>query len=212
MKKFGLVLLSIIVMGSMIGCHKVEMTEMEKERTEFVKKTILGYGMEIAAEVTPDTLEENKKSTDDIVSFGKKQIYELSCGMQNDMESNTLFYHKFESSKGGKSEAEKLFNELKNSIKVLPDSITNEKIDSETGNKSFTSRSKTSNSTETVDSTEDGETSIAKDTVIITEILVVLIFDAEKYEVAQMTSYVRLPLNNVDAMTDKEMKDMGWTY
>jgi hypothetical protein len=44
MKKFGLVLISIIVMGSMIGCHKVEMTEMEKERTEFVKKTILGFG------------------------------------------------------------------------------------------------------------------------------------------------------------------------
>jgi hypothetical protein len=208
MKKLRLMILSLVVMVCMIGCHKVDMTEADKERTEFVKETILRYGMEIVTEVTQDTLEENDKNTDDIVSFGKKQIYELSCNM----ETNTLFYHKFESSKGGKEEAEKLFNELRDSIKVLPDSTTEEKTDTETGNKSFTSRSKTSNSTETIDTTEDGETTIAKDTVINTEISIVLIYDAEKYEVSEMTSEVKLPSDSIATMTDKVMKDLGWTY
>jgi hypothetical protein len=208
MKKLGLMILSLVVMACMIGCHEVDMTEADKERTEFVKETILGYGMEIVTEVTQDTLEENNKNTDYIVSFGKKQIYELSCNT----EANTLFYHKFESSKGGKEEAEKLFNELRDSIKVLPDSTTEEKTDTETGNKSFTSRSKTSNSTETIDTTEDGETTIANDTVINTEISIVLIYNAEKYEVVEMTSEVKLPSDSIDTMTDKVMKDVGWTY
>jgi len=202
MKKLGLMLLSIaIVMGCLPGCHKVEMTEADKERTEYVKDTILGYGMVIQTEVTPETLEENKKNTDDIVSFGKKQIYELSCGNENDEESNTLFYHKFENSKGGKKEAEKLYSAFKDSINILPDNNTTEATDTETGNKSYTSRSKTTGSTETFETTEDD-----------TDVSVVLIYNAEKNEVAVMANYEKLPSDNIDAMTDNVMRDLGWTY
>ncbi|MDF2941550.1 MAG: hypothetical protein K0S01_408 [Herbinix sp.] len=206
MKKLRLILLSIVLLGFMIGCHKVDMTNTDKERIEFVKDTILRYGMEIVTEVTQDTLEENNKSTDDIVSFGKKQIYELSC----DLDTNSLFYHKFESSKGGKEEAEKLFSELRDSIKVLPDSTIEEKTDTETGNKSFTSRSKLTNSTETIDTLEDDD--IANDKALYAEILIVLIYDAAKYEVAVMTSQVKSPSDSIDTMINIEMMDMEWTY
>ena len=211
MKKLGL-LLSLVLLECLIGCHKVDMTDADRERTGFVKDTILGYGMEIVTEVTQDTLEENNKNTDDIVSFGKKQIYELSCGKENDIESNSLFYHKFESNKGGKKEAQELFNKLRDSIKVIPDSITEEKTDIDTGNKSFTSRSKIMNSRETVETTDYDETAIPKDTMYNIELLVVLIYDAEKHEVAQITSEVNLPSDNADTMIEIEMKDMGWTY
>jgi hypothetical protein len=206
MKKLRLILLSIVLLGFMIGCHKVDMTNTDKERIEFVKDTILRYGMEIVTEVTQDTLEENNKSTDDIVSFGKKQIYELSC----DLDTNSLFYHKFESSKGGKEEAEKLFSELRDSIIVLPDSTIEEKTDTETGNKSFTSRSKLTNSTETIDTLEDDD--IANDKALYAEILIVLIYDAAKYEVAVMTSQVKSPSDSIDTMINIEMMDMEWTY
>lgn len=73
MKKLGLIVLTaVMVVGCLVGCGKVEMTETDKERTEDVKETLLGYGMEINTEVTPETLEEYKKNKDDIMSFGKK--------------------------------------------------------------------------------------------------------------------------------------------
>jgi hypothetical protein len=112
-----------------------------------------------------------------------------------------LFYHKFENSKGGKKEAEKLYSAFKDSINILPDSNSIETADSKTGDKLFTSRSITTGSTETFETTEDD-----------TEVSVILIYNAEKNEVAVMTNYEKLHFDNINVMTDKVMTDLGWTY
>jgi hypothetical protein len=212
MKKSKLLLLVLFVTGCITACQKADITEADKDRIEFVKETLQGYGMEIDTEITPDTLNENDKNTDDLVSFGKRQLYELLCGKKNNMEAHSLLYHKFENSKTGKDEAERLFNALKDSAEALPDSTTEEKTDLDTGSKLFISRSKTADNTETDNIAQDGENSNANNMEIDTDITVVMIYDAEKYEVASITSFIKLPSDSVDTMTDNIMMDLGWSY
>lgn len=45
MKKIWLTILSIIFLGCLIGCHKTAMTDIDKERTSYVKNTLLDYGI-----------------------------------------------------------------------------------------------------------------------------------------------------------------------
>lgn len=202
MKKISFKILSIVVFVSiillivlfyLIERPKVEVTDADKERIKFVKETALAYGMGNAIETTQDTLKESNKNTNNIVSFGKKQIYELLLDIGGKKENFTLIYQKFESSKAGKKEAVKLFEAFKDSIKNLPNSgYFTESINTETGDKTFTAKLMTS------------------DTETETEISIVLIYDAEKYEVAQNSHLVELPGENVYALTDKILIDMGW--
>lgn len=74
------------------------------------------------------------------------------------------------------------------------------------------SRSKTTGSTVTSDTAEDGKTTVIDSTAIDTNITVVLIYDTELNEVGVTMNQVTLPSDNVDAMLDKEMTDLGWTY
>lgn len=212
MKKSWLMVLLIILGGCLIGCHKADIKDTDMERTKFVKNTLLEYGMDIVTEVTPDTLKKSSKSTSNLVSFGKYQIYELSCRLQNDVETNAIIYHKFASNKKGKVEAEELFNKLKDSGKILSDSTTKENTDKKTGNKSMILKSRTSSSKKTTDTSATGQTILKNEIESTSEISVVLLYDAEKYEVIEMTTEVISPSDTIDEMINKEMNDMGWTY
>jgi hypothetical protein len=204
---FVLIILLIILIY-LLERPNVEVTDADKKRIEFVKETALKYGMGNAIETTQDTIKESNKNTDDIVSFGKKQIYELLIGIGDDTESFTLIYHKFESSEAGKKEAVELFDAFKGSIKnAINSSNMNETINTETGDKTFTA--KLSENIETATSTEDRNAEKAQDRVNATETSIVLIYDAQKYEVAQLNHQVQSS-ETIYEMTDKVLMDMGW--
>lgn len=206
------VLTIVMIMGFMTGCNHVQMTDADKERIEYVKETLLGYGMEIEIEVTKEKVKGDNRDTDELLSFSKKQIYELLFGKQDDQQTNYLYYYKFENSKAGKEEAEALFIKLKNANNILPDSEITELTDAKTGNKSFVSRSKINDSTVTSDISADGMKTISESSDNDRDLSVILIYDAGLNEVGLIIKEERLPSDNMDIMADKKITDLGWTY
>ncbi len=210
MKNVILILSIFIGIISLSGCKKGEMSEVEKERTEYVKETVLDYGMEINTEVTKSTRDELNKDTEDVVSFGKKQLYELSCNKQEDEVINTIVYHLFENDKKGENEAEEVYNRLKDSASILPNSNSTEENDQETGNKLFTLRAENVSFPEYFDSAENVEIANTGSTSNTSELVIFLIYDAKKHEVVELTSWIERLLENSDDTIENIMLDLGW--
>ncbi len=173
-----------------------------------MKETLEGYGLELVTEVTKDTVEENGKNTDDVVSFGKHQINEMSYLIMGDQEQLTVFYHRFEDNDDGKEEAASLYKQLKNNYKVLPGGKVTENISEEGGSRIYYFKYPLNNQEDTSESDEIGESTFFYTTLDSEVLLVLLIYNEEMNEVGMINEVLATAKD--DEFAQQLMIDFGW--
>lgn len=208
-RKYLDMLIILVLLAFLAGCHKSSITEADQERISSVKETLESFDLALVSEVTRDSAEEKGKNLDDVVSFGKHQVYEMSYLQIGDQNLQSVFYHKFADSSKGKDEAEALFLMLKQNYQVLPEGEVTEIFNVETGSRIYQLKYSFTDQNE---KTLSGAKEISEPTVLYPKedgelMSVTLIYNENRSEVGIV--------NEILAVTDDEIakhviENIGW--
>jgi hypothetical protein len=203
-----MVLVTLMIIYTMISCNKSTIDKKDRDRISFVKETLEGYELDLVNEVTQDTAEESGKDIEDVVSFGKHQIYEMSYLAIGDQELHSVFYHLFDESNEGMKEAEALYLQLKDNYKVLPEGEFSENLSLENGSRSYQTKYPLTNQDETSEANEIGESTFLYSTIDGEVMSIILIYNEEMNEVGIINEV--LPTREDEELAQQVMMKLGW--